>query len=103
MKHTPGPWILGDENNHSAEIDIGGTTASFGREERYNGKYIISREEMLANVHLAMEAPALLKALMDSNELLTSKLSDFSPDHPSKREFIRMIEANEKIIKKATE
>lgn len=66
--HTPGPWALGDENDAAAEVVIGKTIVVFDRVcalrgEPDEGKYCISREEMLANAHLAMAAPDMLAAL----------------------------------------
>lgn len=62
-KHTPGPWTLGDENNHGAEVEVGGTRISLDRADPFTGTYVISREELLANTRLVMSAPDLLAAL----------------------------------------
>jgi hypothetical protein len=58
MKPTEGPWILGNENNSCAEVCLGDSDLVFSisRESSYTGKMQISREEMLANVSLVMEA-----------------------------------------------
>lgn len=63
-KHTPWPWEIGDENNASFEVMIGDTTCSIDRSHRHTGKYIISRDEMIANGHLIYAAPLLLSALI---------------------------------------
>lgn len=63
MKHTPGPWILGDKNDTGADIVIGKTVALFGRRNLWNEKSLISRGEMMANAKLAAAAPELLQAL----------------------------------------
>ena len=62
-KHTPGPWILGDENNQHAEILIGDLVANIDRQDRYGLHMACSREEMLANARLIISAPDLLEAL----------------------------------------
>lgn len=64
-KHTPGPWTLGNENNSSAEVCAGKTVICLDRVERpgFSDEHVISREEMLANVHLVMAAPDLLMTL----------------------------------------
>ena len=62
-KHTPGPWILGDENNQHAEILIGDLVANIDRQDRYGLHMACSREEMLANARLIIAAPDLLEAL----------------------------------------
>ena len=64
---TEGEWTLGDENNEHAEIvlnDEHGLTACFDRADRWTGKLVISREEMLANVHMCMASKKLAKALL---------------------------------------
>jgi hypothetical protein len=71
-KHTAGPWLLGDENDACAEVECGLTRISLDRTDPYTSKYVISREEMLANVHLVMAAPDLLAAL----EALTAAVTD---------------------------
>lgn len=66
MKHTPGPWELSDENNAHFEIQIGETICSLDRCSRYSDlKYVIEREEMIANGHLIMAAPDMLDALKE--------------------------------------
>lgn len=60
MEHTPGPWTLADENNGHFEIHIGETICSLDRSCRYTDKYVIDRDEMIANGHLIMAAPDLL-------------------------------------------
>lgn len=64
-QHTPGPWIIGDENNSHAQVCIGATdmTADMSRESSYTGQMVMSREEMLANARLIAAAPDLLEAL----------------------------------------
>lgn len=62
MKHTPGPWELADENNAHFEIQIGETICSLDRCSPHSDlKYVIERDEMIANGHLIMAAPDLLK------------------------------------------
>lgn len=63
-KHTPGPWTIGDENNQRCEVILGASDliADLGREDRYTGKMVISRQEMLDNAHLIAAAPCLLSA-----------------------------------------
>lgn len=68
MKHTPGPWTIGDENNYGAEVEIGdnGLYCSLTRDSRHSEKYIIERDELLANAHLIAAAPDLLSALKEA-------------------------------------
>ncbi len=61
MKHTPGPWELADENNAHFEIQIGETICSLDRCSPHSDlKYVIERDEMIANGHLIIAAPDLL-------------------------------------------
>lgn len=56
-KITPEEAILGDENNDFAEIQLEcGATVSFGRHDKMSGVPVMTREEMLAELHLCMEA-----------------------------------------------
>jgi len=64
-KFTPGPWEIGDENNASCEVcprdvDI---TISMSRYDRFSDKFLIERDEMLANAHLIAAAPDMYEAL----------------------------------------
>ena len=64
-KHTPGPWVLGDENNQSCSVLLGAEhnlVACLDRQCSITGQMVISRDEMLANAHLIIAAPYLLKA-----------------------------------------
>jgi hypothetical protein len=63
IKHTPGPWTLGDENNYGCEVEIGETVCSMTRDTKMSERYVISRDEMLANAHLIMAAPDMLDVL----------------------------------------
>jgi len=63
-KHTPGPWLMGDENNASCEVMIGETVCVLSRDTKYSEQYVIDRSEMLANAHLIMAAPDMLNALL---------------------------------------
>lgn len=65
---TPGPWTLGDENNSSCEVcmSVGDSVVviSLGRHDTLTGmECVIDREEMLANAHLVIAAPAMAEAL----------------------------------------
>lgn len=60
---TKGPWLLGNESDACCDVVIGETVASFDRQSPYTGKYVISREEMLANAHLTIAAPDMYEAL----------------------------------------
>jgi hypothetical protein len=56
-KITKGEAILGDENNDFAEIQLEcGATISFGRHDNMSGVPVMTRDEMLAELHLCMEA-----------------------------------------------
>lgn len=61
--HTPGPWVLGNENNDCCDVDTGKTTISLDRLEPRSCVTIIDRDEMLANARLVAAAPDLLAAL----------------------------------------
>lgn len=70
IKHTPGPWMLGDENNESCEVEAGETTISLTRHARYREGMAIDREEMIANAYLIIAAPELLAACEDASKAL---------------------------------
>ena len=63
MKFTPGPWDLGDECNSGAEVCIGETVATVGRDHWMTGNYVIERDEMRANARLIAAAPELYEML----------------------------------------
>jgi hypothetical protein len=59
MKPTPGPWILGDENNECCDVLLGtehNLTCNMDRRDNNTWKLVISREEMLDNARLIAEA-----------------------------------------------
>jgi hypothetical protein len=65
-KFTKGPWVIGYENNQCCEVVIGGednVCVYLDRQDNNTSKVVISREEMLANAHLIVAAPALYEAL----------------------------------------
>ena len=95
MPHTPGPWELSDENNSHFEIQIGETICSLDRCSPHSDlKYVIERDEMIANGHLIMAAPDLLDVCESTLALLEVLGAD--PTHPN-------IIAMKAAIKKATE
>lgn len=80
-KHTPGPWTLGNENNHCCEVCIGEAIASLSRNSYYDSEYVIERDEMLANAHLIMSAPDLLEALQSILDFPPSDLEGWASGH----------------------
>jgi hypothetical protein len=62
-KWTKGPWDMGDENDACCQVNIGETRCTLDRQCPYTGKYVISRNEMLANAHLIAAAPGTYDAL----------------------------------------
>lgn len=65
-RHTPGPWVIGDENNACCDVLLGtdhNLTCSMDRRDNNTYDEVISREEMLANAKLIAAAPDLLEAL----------------------------------------
>lgn len=65
-EHTPGPWAIGDENNECCEVVLGekfNLVASLDRQDGNTGKFVIGRDEMLANARLIAAAPEMLAAL----------------------------------------
>jgi len=77
LKATPGTWVIGNESNSSVDLQIGETFACFDRENLNTFEPVISREEMLANAHLATAAPELYEAL--------TAVVDFGNDANTKR------------------
>jgi len=78
-KHTPGPWILGDENNQGCSVVIGAThnlLCGLDRQDANTGIVVIERDEMLANAHLIAAAPDLLEALQRSIGALENVIKD---------------------------
>jgi hypothetical protein len=76
-KFTKGPWELADENDAHFEIQIGETICSLDRCSPHSDlKYVISRDEMIANGHLIMAAPDLLEAI----NLILPRLIKFETD-----------------------
>ena len=65
-KHTPGPWVLGDENNQHAQVCLGDSMCSVDlrRFADYPTCEGMSREEMLANARLIAAAPEMLEVLL---------------------------------------
>lgn len=66
--HTPGPWILGNEDEQCCDVECGGgrTSVSLNRfDSLMRDEFHISRAEMLANAHLIAAAPELLEALRE--------------------------------------
>ena len=64
--HTPGPWILGNEDEQCCDVECGGgrTSISLNRfDSLMRDEFHISRAEMLANAHLVEASPDLLAAL----------------------------------------
>ena len=55
---TPGVWLLGDENDSHAELELAQTDCQINtcRQKRYDICTGMSRNEMLANIHLCIEA-----------------------------------------------
>ncbi len=75
-KHTPVPWVLGDENNQSCSVLLGAEhnlVACLDRQCSITGQMVISRDEMLANAHLIIAAPYLLEALQSIIEDIDSE------------------------------
>lgn len=66
LKHTPGPWILGDENDQHAQVCLGESNCSVDlrRFADYPNCPGMSREEMLANAKLICAAPEMLEVLV---------------------------------------
>lgn len=65
-KWTKGPWSLADENNQTYEVQLGSEhnlTCSLNRQDNNTGKFVIERDEMIANGHLIAAAPDLYEAL----------------------------------------
>lgn len=65
-KHTPGPWMLADENNQCCSVLLStehNLTACLDRQDLNTGEFLIERSEMLANARLISAAPELLEAL----------------------------------------
>jgi len=64
--HTPGPWVLGNENNQCCDVECGDgrTSVSLNRfDSLMRDESHISRAERLANARLIAAAPDLLAAL----------------------------------------
>jgi hypothetical protein len=77
--HTPGPWILGDENNQCCEVVLGcshNLVVSLDRQDINTGKVVIERDEMLANARLIAAAPDLLAALQELYDIPDDDLLD---------------------------
>jgi len=55
---TPGEWILGDENDGHAEIELAQTDCQINtsRMQRWGVGTGMTRREMLANIHLCIDA-----------------------------------------------
>lgn len=60
LKPTKGRAEIGDENNQGCEVSLTASkkdlTISLDRQCRFSGNFIISRNEMLSNAHVIMEA-----------------------------------------------
>lgn len=103
MKHTQGPWELGDENNESAEVALGdGLTISLGRDSRHTSELVISRDEMLANAQLIMAAPDLLDALELAMDFINKHPADPDITEEQTIAWLALLACNpEKVIAKA--
>jgi len=83
--HTPGPWILGNEDEQCCDVECGGgrTSISLNRfDSLMRDEFHISRAEMLANAHLVEASPDLLAALkecLESEERRRTSLKDGAP------------------------
>ena len=74
MKHTPGPWTIADENNQCCSVLLGtqyNLTCSMDRQDGNTGKFVIEREEMLANAKLIASAPVMIDRLTLIENLAT--------------------------------
>jgi len=67
---TKEPWEAGDESDSHYDVCIGETICSLNRANPYTGKYVISRDEMIANAHLIISAPTLLREACERIEKL---------------------------------
>jgi hypothetical protein len=105
--HTPGPWTLADENNANFEIQIGETICSLDRCSQHSDlKYVIERDEMIANGKLIMAAPDLLEALHRAKAMMErDKVGGYTRTNDGK-DFAEKGSTYESVIaaiKKATE
>jgi len=74
---TPGDAILGDENNDCAEIQLeNGAVISFGRHDKMSGVPVMTRDEMLAEVHLGIDAHNTANACHLTPSELLAKLRE---------------------------
>lgn len=78
---TPGEWMLGDENNSSAEVMLGAKhnlVVCLDRYDKNTGEQVISREQMLANArHIITFNPESVTALLDAIEAAQAKVKEF--------------------------
>lgn len=106
---SKGDWDLGDENNQGAEVSInhengGDLTISLDRQDRHSGKFIISRDEMLANTHLIIEAGNLaqkynIEALPEVVEALRKAILSMSFLSNNRNAIFPVLESMEKALK----
>lgn len=87
-KFTPGPWVIGDENNQHAQVCLGDSNCSVDmrRFADYPNCPGMSRDEMLANAALIAAAPDLYDALD------AASLWMWDPDENSVESFERINE-----------
>jgi cell shape-determining protein MreC len=79
MGHTKGLWSIGDENNQCCEVLIGteyNLVASLDRQDGNTGKFVISREEMLANARRIVECVNALSGIENPAEFVAKAKKD---------------------------
>lgn len=81
-KFTPGPWVIGDENNQHAQVCLGDSNCSVDlrRFADYPNCPDMSRDEMLANASLIAAAPDLYDALESCLPWLEEQSTDECAD-----------------------
>lgn len=81
---TPGKWMLGDENNTSAEVMLGAKhnlVVSLDRYDKNTGEQVISREQMLANArHIITFNPESVTALLNALEAAQARIKELEAD-----------------------
>lgn len=86
---TPGEWMLGDENNSSAEVMLGAKhnlVVSLDRYDKNTGEQVISREQMLANArHIITFNPESVTALLNALEAAQARIKELERDRAEEK------------------